>query len=288
MNTADALDHVGVAGRDLAALAAQYERLGFTLTPVARHRGPHFYGGPVERMGSGNRCAMLGEGYLELISVLEPGLFSSGMEELMDRYEGLHIIALTIEDEAANLARLQAAGFAIPGVAVLERPVDDADPSGLQARFARLPLPDAPEGRLQLIRHFTREAIWQPRFMAHENHAAALASVVLAVAEPAGSAARFSRLAGRPVVPDPLGGFCLEMPRGRVRLLPTEGIEKLFAGAVPPVLPWIAGFSVRTDDANAAVSGLLEGRGIEHGTVPGGLLVSPSAAGGGFLLFEPG
>jgi hypothetical protein len=286
MNTADALDHVGVAGRDLMALAAQYERLGFSLTPIARHRGPHFPDGPVERMGSGNRCAMLGEGYLELISVLEPRLFSSGMDTLMDRYEGLHIIALTIEDEAENLARLRAAGFAIPGVAILERPVDDTDPTGLQARFARLPLPDAPEGKLQLIRHFTREAIWQPRFMAHENHAAALTSVVLAVAEPAETAARFSRLAGRPVVPDPLGGFCLEMPRGSVRILPR--IEKLFPGAVPPVLPWIGGFSVRTDDANLAVGALLQSRGIAHQTVPGGLLVSPTDAGGAFLLFEPG
>jgi hypothetical protein len=286
MNTADALDHVGVAGRDLAALAAQYERLGFSLTPIARHRGPHCPGGPVERMGSGNRCAMLGEGYLELISVLEPGLFSSGMDTLMDRYEGLHIIALTIEDEAENLARLQAAGFAIPGVAILERPVDDADPTGLQARFARLPLPDAPEGKLQLIRHFTREAIWQPRFMAHANHASALTSVVLAVAEPAETAARFSRLAGRPVVPDPLGGFRLEMPRGSVRILPR--IEQLFPGAVPPVLPWIGGFSVRTDDANAAVGTLLEDRGIAYQTVPGGLLVGPTDAGGAFLLFEAG
>jgi hypothetical protein len=29
-----ALDHIGVVGHDLAALAAQYERLGFTLTRV--------------------------------------------------------------------------------------------------------------------------------------------------------------------------------------------------------------------------------------------------------------
>ena len=31
-----ALDHVGVVTRDLAALAARYEGLGFTLTPLAR------------------------------------------------------------------------------------------------------------------------------------------------------------------------------------------------------------------------------------------------------------
>ncbi len=228
---------------------------------------------------------MLADGYVELISIVEPGLFSNGLDTLLDRYEGLHIIALSIDDEAANLARLQAAGIAIEGVAWLERPVDDSDPGGPQARFARLPLPGAPEGRLQLIRHFTPEAIWQPRFMAHANHAVALNSVVLAVAEPAETAARFSRLAGRPVTPDPAGGFLLLLQRGSVRMLPVEAAVKEFPGAAPPALPWIAGFSLRTDDANAAVTALLRDRAIIR---PKGLLVPPAQAGGAFLLFEPG
>ena len=74
-----------------------------------------------------------------------------------------------MDDEAANLARLRRAGLAIPGVLHLERPVDDADPDGPRARFARLPLPDAPEGRVQLVRHLTPEAIWQERFMSHRT-----------------------------------------------------------------------------------------------------------------------
>ena len=47
MNTAQALDHVGIAGADLAALSAAYERLGFTLTPPARHSGRRTPEGPI-------------------------------------------------------------------------------------------------------------------------------------------------------------------------------------------------------------------------------------------------
>ncbi|MCA3378148.1 MAG: VOC family protein, partial [Roseomonas sp.] len=39
MNTALALDHLGVAARDLAPMCAAYERLGFTLSPIAQQSG---------------------------------------------------------------------------------------------------------------------------------------------------------------------------------------------------------------------------------------------------------
>ena len=150
--------------------------------------------------------------------------------------------------------RLRRAGFEIPGIAYLERPVDDADPTGARARFARLPLPDAPEGRIQLIQHLTRDAIWQERLLSHPNGAVALDAVILAVADPAEVGARFSRLSGQPAVPDPLGGFALDLPRGRVRLLPEDQLEKVFLGVAAPVVPFIAGISLRTADRAAAIT----------------------------------
>ena len=142
--TAIDLDHAGVAGPDLDRLAASFERLGFTLTPRARHSGRRQPDGPVEPFGTANRCIMLRQGYLELIAIVDPNCYSNGLESFFARHPGLHIIALSIGDETANLRRLRQAGIDIPGVAWLERPVDDADPNGLRARFARLPLPDAP------------------------------------------------------------------------------------------------------------------------------------------------
>ena len=284
MSTAASLDHVGIAGRDLGAMAAAFERLGFHLTPLARHSGKRTPDGPVVPFGTGNRCIMLREGYIELIAIVDPAAFSNTLDRFLARYAGIHIIALGIEDETANLDRLRRAGIDIPGVAYLERPVDDADPNGPRARFARLPLPDAPEGRLQLIRHLTPEAIWQERFLAHPNHAVGLAEVVIAVEHPAESAARFSRLAGRPVVPDPAGGFALPLPHGTVRLLPPDALGAVFPGAAIPSLPYIAGIVVRTDDLDATAR-LLGERGVAHERRGAGVLVGADQAAGAAVRF---
>lgn len=297
MSTALALDHVGVAARDLGPLAAAYERLGFALSPVAQQSGrraPHL---PVERFGSGNRCAFLRHGYIELIAVLDPALFDNGLNAWLARHPGLHILALAMADEAANLERLRRAGLDIPGIAWLERPVE---PGGPVARFARLPLPDAPEGRLQLIRHLTPELVWQPRWMGHANGAEALAAVVLASAEPAGTAARLSRLAGLPLEPDPLGGFRLVLPGAAgaagprspvlptaIRILEGEAIPRLLPGVEAPCLPFMAGMVVRTTDGNAAARRVLQAAGVPVVEVADGLMVPPEFAGGAALVFAP-
>ncbi len=283
MNAID-LDHAGVAGRDLDLLAAAFERLGFTLTPRARHSGRRTPDGPVEPFGTANRCIMLRRGYLELIAIVDPSCYCNGLERFLARRPGLHIIALSIGDELENLRRLRQAGIDIPGVAWLERPVDDADPNGLRARFARLPLPDAPEGRIQLIRHLTPEAIWQPRFLDHPNHAAGLEEVVLAVENPAESAARFSLLAGRPATADAAGGYALNLEHSRLRLLPAEALGAELPEVVIDSLPLIAAIAIRTDDGAKAMRRLVKG--IAHRETPDGVVVAPEAAGGAAIIFK--
>lgn len=285
MSAAETLDHVGIAGHDLFALAAKWERLGFQLTPLARHSGKRSPDGPVVPFGTGNRCIMLRQGYLELIAIVDPGAFSNTLDRFLARYEGIHILALSIADAEQNLARLRQAGIDIPGIAYLERPVDDADPDGPVAKFARLPLPDPVEGRIQLIRHLTPEAIWQERFLSHPNGAAGLEEVVLVVENPADTAARFSRLAGRPVVPDPAGGFALLLPQGRVRMVTEPGLEKIFPGVTAPCLPFIAGIVVRTEDNNWGAGAWFDLHGIAHRAVADGLLVDASETGGVTIKF---
>ncbi len=297
MSTAVALDHVGVAARDLGPLAAAYERLGFALSPVAQQSGRRSPDAPVEPFGSGNRCAFLRHGYIELIAILDPARFPNGLDRFLARYAGLHIIALAMQDEAANLARLRAGGLDLPGVAYLERPVE---PGGPTARFARLPLPDAPEGRLQLIRHLTPELIWDRRWMDHANGAEALTEVILAADPAAETAARLARLAGLPLVPDPAGGYRLDLPGlagaagpeapeipTALRILDPEALPRVLPGVAIPALPFIAGMVVKTSDGNAAVARLLAGRGVAAQAIPAGLMVAPEEAGGAALVFAP-
>ena len=90
-----------------------------------------------------------------------------------------------------------------------------------------------------------------------------------------------------PVEPDPAGGFVLPLPSGRVRLLPPDALGNVFPGVAAPTLPYIAGITVRTDDANRAIEERARASGIAHRAVPDGLLIPPEEAGGAALLFRP-
>lgn len=293
MSTAIALDHVGIAARDLAPMAAAYERLGFALSPVAQQSGRRRPDLPVEKFGSGNRCAFLRHGYIELIAILDPALYDNTLNAFLARYPGMHILALAMEDEAANLARMRAAGIDIPGVAYLERPVEAGGPV---ARFARLPFPDPPEGRVQLIRHLTPDLVWQEKWMHHANRAVALEEAILCAREPAETAVRLSRVSGLPVEPDPAGGFLLRLPGAaraagpfapametRVRILAEAALPEVLPGVSPPVSPFMAGMVVRTEDGGAAARQVLQG--IPTVEAPAGVMVPPAFAAGAAVVF---
>jgi len=293
MNTAVALDHVGVAARDLGPMAAAYERLGFALSPIAQQSGRRRPDLPVEPWGSGNRCAFLRHGYIELIAILDPALYDNTLNRFLARYAGMHILALAIDDEAANLARMRAAGIDIPGIAWLERPVEAGGPI---AKFARLPFPDPPEGRVQLIRHLTPELVWQERWMDHANKAVALEEAILCSQQPAETAARLSRVSGLPVEPDPAGGFLLRLPGAaraagpfaplmetRVRVLAEEALASVLPGVAAPASPFMAGMVIRTEDGGAAARLVLQG--IPTRATPAGLMVPPEFAAGAAVVF---
>ena len=92
-----ALDHVGVVTRDLVALAGRYERLGFTLAPLARQSDGRI----------GNRCVMLHGAYIELLAVVDPSARSATLDRFLARYAGIHILAFAIDDPQAELRRLR-------------------------------------------------------------------------------------------------------------------------------------------------------------------------------------
>ncbi|MFC0387322.1 VOC family protein [Muricoccus vinaceus] len=274
MRTASGLDHVGVCSRDAAALWDAHERLGFALTPVAQQSGAQ------GKLGTANRCAMLRRGYLELLAIVDPALPDNGLGAMLDRFAGAHILALGMDEPQANLARLRRAGLDVPGIAPLSRPVE---PGGAVARFERLPLPDAPEGRVQLVRHLTPELIWREAWLDHPNGARELRAAILVSDRPAESAARLSRLAGLPLEPDPAGGFALPLPDGaRVRVLGPDEAAALLPGLQAPALPAVAGVVLGVSDLDATRRAL---SGAVHLEVPGGVMVPASEAAGCALLF---
>src|SRR6185295_11675001 len=80
------VDHVVVVARDLDAAAAQWRKLGFTLSP----RGTHS-----PQMGSGNYTIMFGEDYLELLGVLHETEQNKPTREFLKNREGIERTAFT-------------------------------------------------------------------------------------------------------------------------------------------------------------------------------------------------
>ncbi len=264
---APGLDHVGVVSSDLNALAATYERLGFTLTPLSRYSDGRI----------GNRCAMLQGSYIELLAVAGPNARSATLERFLSRYAGVHLLAFAIPDEQMALARLRRAGIEQASVSRFVRKFDDADPSGAEAAFVLVQTQEQPEGRFNLVRHLTPDVLWQEAFMRHENNAVTLEEVSIAVAAPADSAARLSRLVGCAVVPDRIEGLALDLARGGVRLPPANS----------GIVPRVTRLTLRTSDSNAAISRMVDERKISARHDPDAILVDADAAGGVEIRFVP-
>ena len=107
------LDHVGWFVRDMEGVASAMERLGFLLTPFVAQHNADPVGGPPVPAGTGNRCAMLRRGYLEFLSVI-PGVNTTLSRQLnvaLDRYQGLHLLAFTINDSESAHQRLNLENF---------------------------------------------------------------------------------------------------------------------------------------------------------------------------------
>jgi catechol 2,3-dioxygenase-like lactoylglutathione lyase family enzyme len=250
--TATALDHVGVAVPDLDAAAAEWTALGFTVQPLAPHRSD---GKPT---GTGNRNIMLAEGYIELLATIDRARPSATIARFLAHHTGIHVLTLAMPDEDETAARLARAGFA-PAIARSSRPADPAHPTGPQAEFARIPLPDA-DPRLQLLRHLTPDLVWQERFLTHPNGARALREVI--VAADAAFAARLARAAGLPLRPDPEGGLALHLPGAAIRILPPDAARRVLPGADIPALPAIIGLTIETEDPAAIARRLGQPPGI--------------------------
>lgn len=281
----DILDHIGIAAPDLDAAGATYERLGFRLTPLQQQSGPLAPGGPVVRWGSANRCAMLEQGYLEIIGIADPGLYDNQLGQFLARYHGIHILALGVGDAEGQVKRLRDAGLAVPGVRPMQRKV--ATPTGEdQVRFKRVPLVDAQEGRIQLIEHETPDLMWQDHLLDHPNRVVALTETVLCVADLPAAEDRFRHLTG--IVPLRHGAARIfAFATGRLVLCDPSSLAEVAPGVTPPTLPWFAGFSVATDDGNTAIRRLLETNGVPfaaHGAV---LVVPAAAACGAACRFQP-
>jgi hypothetical protein len=280
------LDHVAHFVPHVDAASEALEKLGFTLTPFSEQSHRAAPGGPLVPAGSGNRCVMLREGYLEFLTPTGDTPIADQLRTAIKRYTGVHLVAFGSAAPDADHARLVRAGFGpLPPVA-LQRQIGTATGEGT-ARFTvvRVPPGTMPEGRIQFCQQHTPELLWQPRWLEHHNRATALAGVILRVADAREAAQRFARYTG---LLAQLSGsvWRIGTARGYLLFVDRETLHRRL-DVVAPSLPWIAGYVLKSEDIDQTGDTLRKSRVPVHVLGSRRLLVKLPAAFGGIIVFEP-
>lgn len=176
------VDHVSHFVPDLDAAAAVFEKLGFRVTPASAQRTPE---GPV---GASNRCVMLEQGYIELLSPTHDTPAAQRMRALMARYSGVHLVCFGTPDAEGEHQRLAAHGFEPQPLVDLQR---ETAAGSVRFKVVRPGSEKMPEGRIQFVEQLTPELLWREP----EVNAFGLDEVFVAADDLPAAAARWAEFA---------------------------------------------------------------------------------------------
>ena len=231
------IDHLVIAVNDPDAAAAGLEReLGLAFTGGGRH----------EAVGTWNRLAFLGDSYLELIGVFDPGLvranpgFAVGqaaLDVLDAGREGLATWAVAVDDCGVEVARLRHRGSAIGDPVPGSRIRPDGEVVRWVTAFPSLGLEQPPF----LIEHEMAGAEWGPAAIAERrafSHPglgrARLGRLILPVADPVAYADRCEDTVGIRFRAD-LSGWTAHCGFDTVHLHPTaSGLPEVQLDVLSP------------------------------------------------------
>jgi hypothetical protein len=222
------VDHVSHFVADLDAAARLMESMGLKVTPVSvqkTHEGP---------VGASNRCVMLEDGYIELLSPTHDTPAAQRLRAQMARYTGVHLACFGTPDADAEHRRLAAHGFESTLVE-FERAVE-----GGMARFkaVRVPPEKMPEGRIQYVEHLAPEHVWLDGF----TNELRLDEVYVVASDAVEAAARWARFGG--LIPTREHDVVrLKTARGSIVIGSQDAIRTILGRSA--VAPGIAGYSLR-------------------------------------------
>src|SRR5258708_17994401 len=107
------LDHTAFFVPEMEGAAAALEGCGFRLTPFTTQTNRE--GDKTVPSGTGNRCAMLREGYIELLTAMPSPMgdtpLAAQLRERVADHPGIHLAAFSTADAAPEHRRLGESGF---------------------------------------------------------------------------------------------------------------------------------------------------------------------------------
>ncbi len=280
------LDHAAIFVDEFDRSGVALERLGFTLTPFRAHTSALRPGEPLKPLGTGNRCAMLRVGFIEVLGATAETPMAAQLRSQLARYPGWHLIAFSAHNAEEHHAALQSEGLDPVPIARLER--SQAMPEGdneIRASIVRLKPEAWPEGRVQIVfPAMSPDQMWHPSLVHHANGADRLSEMLVIVSEPAARAEQFARFTRRTLR---AAGrrFVLELDRGRVHFAPPDALVSMVPALQAPALPYIAAVAIGCTDLDATRQ-LLEARNIAFRVHQRTLQLAASESLGATLIFH--
>jgi len=279
------IDHVAHFVPHIDAASSALEQAGFTLTPFSSQSHRLEPGGPLVPAGSGNRCIMLREGYLEFLTPTADTPIANQLRTAIQRYTGLHLIAFGSAGAEVDHARLEKNGFTPLPTVALQRQIG-TEQGEETARFSvvRVPPGTMAEGRIQYCQQHTPQWLWQDRWTAHANGTRGLAAVIICAADPQEAAQRYARFTGL-LAQVSHEQWRIDTQRGALLFVTPEQLQGSLH-ITAPALPWIAGYVLTTDDITLTRNRLKAGQCDTRDLDATHLLLQWSGALGGIVIFQ--
>ena len=211
------LDHPIVGVRDLEQARADWQRLGFTITPRGRHIG----------WGTANYCIMFPLDYIEILGIVDARQYVHGLDVFLEQREGLVGLALATADADAAYAGLVDCGLAGEPpkdlARILELPEGEVRPA---FRLVHPADPTALGLRGFICQHLTPELVRRAQWLDHANGARRISMLSVATANPGPLAARYGALLGAESVHADGDGVTVRLDGCTLHFgPPVEGIE---------------------------------------------------------------
>ncbi len=278
------IDHIGVAGRNLRALETAYRRLGFNVTepmPLTRP-GP---GGEQIPLGQDSQHFVFRNSYVELTAITDSDA-NNHLEPFVERYEGLHIVALATASAQDAADELRHRSIEIAEIQDAAREVVYGQPGVARFRWFMVPQTAAPEGLVCVVEHRTPELIFQEDVMDHPNGAVALTGMTMVTADAAATCAAYEELLSTPALPAGPGPV-FDVGESRLHIVDARGLAERYPGTAPPMVPCCAGFAIGVVDIDHARTYLQNAGVAFQAAGPDGIWVEPGEAGGAIVEFHP-
>lgn len=284
------IDHLVLCVRDLDAARELYERMGFTLTPPARHP-----------FGTANALVQLDGCFLELLAVAEPDRipdpgpgefgFAAFNRDFLLGGEGMSMLVFESRDAAADRREFADSGLSRWAPFDFERLARLPDGSDVTVGFSLTFVTHADMARAAFFtcQQHAPQYFWKPEYQAHANTASTVAEVVMVAEDPARYRDLYAGLQGADAVAGDSDGLVVTTARGAISVLAPDAWKARYGALPPPDLaegPRFGAFVIAVCDVEACARSLRDG-GVTVSPSGRGLLVSPDDARGVLIEFAP-